>query len=263
MSTLNVFFPAASKKIETIKILSLAQIKVRYRKSMAGFVWVCLNPLLLFGAQAFIFKNILKINLDHYLLFLLTGLIPWNILTMGIEMGIPLFYNSRELIKNFCVSPAVLVSSFLVDHLLTSFFTFTITLLAVYIIDPFPFTQSFILLPFCLLILIAGLWNMIFTLSMANIFFRDTKFVISFLHQLLFFLTPIFYPVNILPGFLKTLALINPYYVLILPIRNCLYPDATANILSSITLAVGFILLHMTLNQTLWKKERNSFYLKI
>jgi ABC-type polysaccharide/polyol phosphate export permease len=241
----------------------LAQIKVRYRKSMAGFIWVCLNPLLLFGAQAFIFKNILNINLDHYLLFLLTGLIPWTILTQGIEMGIPLLYNSRELIKNFCVTPAVLVSSFLIDHILTSLVTFSITLVAVYFIHPFPITEAFILLPACLLVLLIGLWNMIFTLGLLNVFFRDTKFVISFLHQLLFFLTPVFYPVEMLPTFFKALAQINPYYILILPIRNCLYPEALANLSQSMSVALGFIFLHAIFNQILWKKERNSFYLKI
>src|SRR4051812_48169864 len=57
--------------------LTLANLKTRYRNTSLGFLWVLLNPILIYGAQSYAFGRILKLDVSHYNLFLVTGLIPW------------------------------------------------------------------------------------------------------------------------------------------------------------------------------------------
>ena len=57
--------------------LTIANMKSRYRRTFAGFIWVIMNPILVFLIQNFVFRNILNIKIDHYVLFLLGGLLPW------------------------------------------------------------------------------------------------------------------------------------------------------------------------------------------
>ena len=69
--------------------LTLANMKARYRKTFAGFLWVILNPIILYSVQSVVFRKILKIELPDYSLFLLGGLLPWIFITSTLEMSIP------------------------------------------------------------------------------------------------------------------------------------------------------------------------------
>ena len=66
---------------QQIKVLTVANMKARYRKTMIGFFWVVLGPILMYSVQAFVFQKFLKLELHNYYLFLLGGLLPWIFIT--------------------------------------------------------------------------------------------------------------------------------------------------------------------------------------
>ena len=89
-----------SAYIEQITYLTLYNMKARYRKTVAGFIWVNLDPILTYGVQSLVFKHILNFQMRGFYLFLASGLLPWIFFMQTIRMCTPIF----EARKNFFLS---------------------------------------------------------------------------------------------------------------------------------------------------------------
>ena len=63
---------------ELIWALALKELRVRYKRSVLGFVWALLNPLLMMLVLTVVFGSLLRISLPHYSIFLLSMLLPWT-----------------------------------------------------------------------------------------------------------------------------------------------------------------------------------------
>ena len=74
------------KAYTIISTLTFSEMKGRYRNTWAGFIWVIINPILMFSVQALVFKHILRLNMERYYLFLLGGLLPWIFISSTLNM---------------------------------------------------------------------------------------------------------------------------------------------------------------------------------
>ncbi len=241
-----------------VRELTIASLKSRYRKTFAGFVWVVLNPLLLFGVQSLVFKSFLKIELSNYYLFLLGGLLPWVFLSSTIQMSTPIFVTQSHLLRSFKINPMVILSAQIFDNFINFMASLFFTLIPFY----YFYHKSFLglsLLPIALLPLLIGTMALSLLLSLTNVFFRDTNFVVGFAFNLLFYLTPIFYPKNFIPPSWHWIVDYNPILYLLEPFRQLIYFDGHQFLISlmkglfvSITLLVVGIIT--------WKRKRNVFY---
>ena len=106
------------KFFEQAYVLTVANLKTRYRNTSLGFLWVLLNPILIYGAQSYAFGRILKIDVSHYNLFLVTGLIPWIFITQSIEMTTSSILVSAPILKNMPIHPFVILISTVLDNLI-------------------------------------------------------------------------------------------------------------------------------------------------
>ena len=79
--------------------LTRANLKARYRKTAAGFLWVVLNPLILYAAQSLVFERFLNLRVPRYSLFLGSGLLPWVFSAQTLEMCTSLFVTHGRLIR--------------------------------------------------------------------------------------------------------------------------------------------------------------------
>lgn len=240
----------------------MASIKARYRKTWAGFLWVILNPVLMFGVQSLVFKKFLNLTIPNYYLFLLGGLLPWIFITSTVGMGTPVFVSQSQLLKSFKINPWVILASQVLDSFINFMASFTVVML------PFYFyydksLSSLAFLPLAMIPLLAGILGLTITLSILNIFYRDINFVMGFVLNLLFYLTPIFYPREMVPENLQWMADYNPLIHLIQPFRTIIYSDDLSGLWES--LGLGFLtaaafLLTATL---VWKMKQNEFYRKL
>lgn len=205
-----------------VNVLTRSTLKSRYRRTVAGFVWVLINPLVLFGVQSFIFSRVLKIETPNFPVFLLSGLIPWIFISQSCEMVTPVLTNSSQMVRAFPAHPLVYVASQLFENAINFFLTFLILLIPVLALsEHVSYGLWFAIFP--LVTLVFAVLGLTTLLAMAQVFFRDTRFVISFILSVFFFLTPIFYPPSQLPQNLQPLVRLNLFYVLIEPIRITIY----------------------------------------
>lgn len=242
-------------------ILTVASLKTRYRNTVSGLVWVILNPLLVFGAQAFVFYKILHINVDNYPLFLLSGLLPWIFLVSSVEMGTGAFTQSGKLLKSFPVHPFVILSSQILDNLFNFLLSFTVILIPTAIAFHFDWPRYF-LVPLSIAPLFIFVMAFVFTLATIQVFFWDTRFVMSFAMSVAFYMTPIIYPIEFIDINSRWLVNLNPFWQVLHPFQIAIsgdlhfYATSLANSFLAAALMSGVAFIN-------WGRSKNEFYFYI
>lgn len=234
-------------------------MKSRYRKTIAGFLWVVLNPILLFAVHALIFKAILKIDIPNYFLFLLGGLLPWIFITNNMLMTTNAFIIQREIIRSFTLSPL----SLLFAHTMDNFINFLAAFFILFVGLAFYGTPNF----HCLWLLpLAVISLLIFSLSLSTIlatlqvFLRDIQFLTQFVNNILYLLTPIFYPPEFIPEGFRWAVLVNPYYIMIQPFQIILNNYSNRDLSTALILSFTLSISMSGLAYYCWQKGKKRLY---
>ncbi|MCB0368299.1 MAG: ABC transporter permease [Bdellovibrionales bacterium] len=246
----------------TQQVLSLliANLKLRYRKTLAGFIWVLLNPAILLIVQAIIFTKVLKLPITTYLPFLFSGFLPWVFISQTVEMGATQYKYFSPSIRAFNISPYLVTLSLTLENL--------ITLLAMafiyFVVSSFFFSLNlyFIVLWILSIIpLIISVFSITFSVSILFLKFKDIKFITSFVLSILYFLTPIFYSIDLIPENDRIYFKLNPFFHLITP-----FQQAHANISFSswfvfyaISMFISVVFLFLSL--IIWRFNKRDIYL--
>ncbi len=245
-----------------VRVLTLASIKSRYRKTWAGFLWVVLNPLIMFGVQSLVFRKFLRLQMPDYFLFLIGGLLPWIFISTTVQMGTPVFVQQSHLLRSFKIDPWVLLCAQVLDNFINFLMSFFLILLPLYFLSDRTIA-SILLLPLALFPMLLGTLGMTVTLSVLNVFYRDINFVMGFVFSLLFFLTPVFYPKSFVPLEWQWLVEVNPMVYFIDPMRLLIYERDFVGFGLALLWSTGVALLFCGLAYLVWKRKRNDFYRKL
>jgi ABC-2 type transport system permease protein len=185
------------------------EVRARYRGSFLGFLWSLLNPLMLMGIYTLVFSVFMRIQVPNYALMLFTGLLPWTWFSTALVNGTASITANANLIKKVYfpleILPLVAVSTNLVNFLLS--LPVLGLVLALHREAPGP---GILLLPI-LLVLQFGLTlgvNMI--LSTLNTFYRDVEQLLGPVLMAWFYVTPVVYPLSMLPDAYSWLPYVNP-----------------------------------------------------
>jgi lipopolysaccharide transport system permease protein len=187
-------------------------IKVRYKQTALGILWVILQPLSAMVLFSIVFGKLAKVPSDGipYPLFVYSGLLLWNFFSASLNnSGSSLIANSNLISKVYfprLMIPASATLSGIPDFLISS--AIFIGMCVFY--NATPHAAGIILIPFLLLMVImvsigCGLW-----LSALNVEYRDFQYIIPFLLQIWMFATPIIYPVTLIPEKYRWLLALNP-----------------------------------------------------
>lgn len=194
-------------------------LKNRFNRSKLGSLWIILNPLSQVLIYTLILSNVLSaklldVNLKYaYAVYLMAGLLGWNLFSEIISRSVNIFIDYGNLIKkmNFpkILLPITLVGSCLVNNLILLLVMMVVFLILGYFVS----LSIFWLVP---LILITALFAMSIGLivGIINVFSRDLRQVIPIILQLVFWFTPIVYPLSIIPERYRYLLSFNPIYAL-------------------------------------------------
>ena len=207
---------------ELVGVLVAKQIKLRYRGSVLGFLWTLLNPLLLMLVYTLVFSVYLRIDMASYPAFLFSGLLPWIWLSSSLQQGVTSILDSAALVTRSQfptqVLPVVTLTANTVNFLLTLPLLFAF-LLAFRV----PLGRPLLALPALVVIEYLLALGLVLIASAVNIYFRDLQHIIIHLLTVLQFLTPVFYPVSLVPEWLRPWALLNPFAVLVSAFQDVLY----------------------------------------
>jgi lipopolysaccharide transport system permease protein len=245
-----------------VKVFTWASMKARYRKTWAGVLWVVASPILTYSIQALVFKHFLNLDVPNYYLFLLGGLLPWIFIVSTIEMCTPLFITQAELLKSFQLSPVVLITSQVLDNFINFCLAFFLLLIPVTLSQSHQYL-GLIFLPLALLQLLIAVIALASLFSLLQVFYRDIRYIIPFFVNILFFLTPIFYPIDIVPETFRPFIEMNPLLKIITPFRMSIYEFDLYPFLQALSIGFALSLSLSAISYFLWRRRINEFYLHL
>lgn len=234
---------------DTLYFLTWKDIKVKYKQAVLGFLWAFLQPIAM-TAVFVLFNLAVNVSLGDvnipYPLFVLSGIMLWNLFANAITATSNSVVNNSNILKKIYF-PRIF---FPMSSLLVSLFDFFITLL-IYIpvmiyYNVYPNWQIIYILPVCILlvsILVLGIGSFFGAL---NVKYRDVKYIIPFVVQLLFFISPVFYSNNqIALPWVKTLYYLNPMTGIIELFRFGLFntPINNLGLILSIIISLTFFVI--------------------
>lgn len=201
-----------------IKQLIVRDFKVKYKRSVLGYLWSFLNPLLTMTVQYIVFSTIFRQGIDNFRVYLLSGIIMYNFFAEAIGQGLNAILANSSLITKVYVPkyiyPVTKVVSCSINLCIS-----LIPLLLVSVITGAPITFAMILVPYALLCLLLFCVGMSLALSSAMVFFRDTQYLWGIASMIWMYATPVFYPESIIPEQFRAILDCNPLYHMIKFIR--------------------------------------------
>lgn len=193
-------------------------IKIKYKQTVLGFLWAILQPLLLMTIFTLFFGRALNIPSQSlpYPVFVFSGLLLWNCFSSGLTNASNSMVNNALIIKKIYFPRLVIPVSSILAALfdLTMSLLIFIALLVIYRVDVSP--AAIWCWPAAIVLLIIATLGPGCLLAALNVKYRDFRYVIPFLVQVIFFLTPVIYPVTFLKyQSLQYVLAANPVYAAI------------------------------------------------
>jgi len=196
--------------------MAMVQLKAKYAGSKLGIWWAVVIPLMLTASINFVFSMVFKIEIKNYTLFVLAGIIPWFFSMNALTEATNSFIINSFILKQSASPREFIPMSSILANLL-NFLIGLVFLLPLFIIFNFrvtgllPSLVSVIILNF---IFIIGL-GILF--SCVNVFFRDLTHFMSIGFMVWFWITPVFYSLDMIPFPFRWICLLNPmtHYIIL------------------------------------------------
>jgi len=208
--------------------MTVRHLRGQYKQSVLGFAWAFVNPLLQMLILSFVFSKILRVPSEGepYPLFLFVGLVPWIFFSGALGSATDSVVGASSLVTKVYFPREILPTAAVLTKLVDLGFGMLILAgLMVYYGDPPGLTALWFPVIFAI--------QLIFTLGLAlplaamNLFFHDVRFLVGVALNLWFYLTPVLYPVDIIPEQYRWIFDINPMAIFINAYRRViLHGDA-------------------------------------
>ena len=234
-------------------------IKVRYKQTKLGIVWLVLQPLAMTIVYSIFFGYIARVPSGGvpYPVFVLSGIVIWQFFSRAVNEGSTSLAGQQALIGKIyfprLIAPLTAMAGALVDFVIMV----GVLLLAMIYFQAWP-TWHIILAPFFLLVL--GMFALAISLVLAGLdaIFRDVRYALGFVMQVWYFCSPVIYPVELVPERFQTLYLLNPTTPLVQGFRWAITEGPVAPPLWSVALALTVTVVALLIGLAVFQRmERN------
>lgn len=250
-----------SKYRHLVLNLITRDLKVKYRRSMLGFLWSILNPLLMALVINAVFQNLFRFDIEYFIVYYLTGSLIFNFMTEATTGSLTSVIGAASLIKKVYIPKYI----FPLEKCLFAFVNMLFSSVAVIIVIlikrmPVHFSALLFFYPMiCVLIFSLGL-SLI--LASVNVFFRDVGHLYTVWTVAWMYLTPIIYPASILPNAINKIMQLNPMYYYVTYFRDVVMygniPDLKTHLICII-----YAVLFLVIGLLTFKKKQDKFILYI
>jgi ABC-type polysaccharide/polyol phosphate export permease len=230
--------------------LVLNGLRNRYRRSVLGWSWSLLEPLLWLVVMAAVFSLVLGIGLKDYTLFLFSGLLPWQFISNSMVRGGRSLVEAETFLKRVYLPKAM----FPVASVCAETVNFVLNLTSLLILGlciGFRLGWTVLLLPAALLLAFALSLGLALALSVITVYVRDTTQLVQVGLQATLYLLPVLYPLERIPPAYQGYFAANPFFPVISLFQQILHARAVPTLphwllaagISALALALGVGLL--------------------
>lgn len=220
-------------------------IKVKYRRSVLGVLWTLLNPLLMMIVLSIVFSNLFKFDVEYFPVYLLSGQLMFNFYNESTSNAMSAILNNGSLIKKVYVPKYLFVVSRLLSSVINLAASFS-ALILVILAMRLPLTWKVVLSVIPLGLLAVFSLGVSLFLAAVTVKFRDVMHLYSVFTTALLYLTPVIYPMSILPEKVKILVMLNPITNYVMMFRETMmyghFPSVSSIVLAAIEAGVMLII---------------------
>ena len=242
---------------ELIWALALKELKIRYKRSVLGFMWALLNPAFMMLVLTLVFSTIMRFAIPHYAIFLLSVLLPWTFFSQSLSYAVEAIITNGDLIKKVAVPKLVFPMAALVSNLIN----LMLSLIPLALLVPLlrhPFYWTWLYLPVPLLALTIFTLGLTFFFAAANVYYRDVSHILQVVLSAWFYVTPIIYPIDAIPAKHQWIMKLNPIIYVINGFRLAVYygqlPKAPSIIASFVCAFISLFI-----GYSIFRRYQNNF----
>jgi ABC-type polysaccharide/polyol phosphate export permease len=239
--------------------MTVRHLRGQYKQSILGYAWAILNPLSLMLTLSFVFSVLLRFESGGipYPLFLLMGLLPWLFFAAAVGSATDSITGAFSLVTKVYfpreVLPAAAVFTKIVD---LGFGLMILVALMIYL--DYPPAWTVVWVPVLFLIHLIFTLGIAFPLAALNVFLHDVRFLVGVILLLWFYLTPVIYPVDIVPERYEIVFDLNPNALFINAYRRVVLQGVSPGT-ERLLLGLGIALLTFLIGYYLFKRMEPRF----
>ena len=196
---------------DLLMTLVIRELTVRYKRSVIGFLWTMLQPLLTMVVLYFVFSSIFRFEVRNYPVYVLAGVLFWNFFSQSIISSMNSLRGNAGLLKKLPVPHAVFPVATVIAGVVNLLLAMVPLVIILYFTShPHRLPPSLLFLPVAILIVAVFTLGAGLLLSPLAVFFYDVVEVVGVVMMLAMYATPIFYPLKIVPEQYRWVVRYNP-----------------------------------------------------
>ena len=233
-----------------LMVFTQSRFRATYRAQSLGIVWPIANPLILMVVMSLVFGVVFRAAMPAYPVFLMLGLVLWHFVIHAWTDGTSSLVRHSAIVKQTAVPAYVVVVGTVLSHLFTlGFASLSLVPLIAFYPEAFRVMPALILLPVLILLALLTTVGLVFATSVLNVRYRDVGYIVDSVLLVLFWATPIVWPIENVPRWMHPVLWINPVASILQCLRTVvmhgafpplpLFAEAVASSLG--TLVVGVL----------------------
>jgi len=204
-----------SQLAELLYVLVRKELKARYKNSFLGYVWALANPFAFAFVYWIAFKFIMRLEIENYSLYLITGMFPWVWMSVGVTSATRSFVINASLIKKVSLPRAILPLANVAQEMVHFGFALPAIMAFLWFAGEIRPSASWLWqIPVLLALQVAFVYPLALSLALANAYVRDIEYLVGIGFSLMFFATPMVYPITMVPEAYRRWFELNPLHAL-------------------------------------------------
>lgn len=245
---------------DLVRNLVARDLKVRYRRSAIGFLWTMLQPLLTMLVLTVVFSNVFRFDIVNYPVYALAGIMFWNFFSQSVTNSMSSLKNNAHLLTKLPVPKGVFPLAAVIAGVI-NFALAMVPLFLILLVTGHPIRPAMTFLPVAILLAAAFTLGVGLLLAPLAVIFYDTIEMVSVLLTLFMYLTPTFYPMDIVPERFLVFVRFNPIRSVLEVFRDPIYYGKIPP-LTHLAVTVGITVLALVIGVVAFRKmsDRIPFY---
>ena len=193
-----------------LRSLVVRDLKVKYQRSLLGLVWTLLNPLLTVAILVTVFTYVIRIQIVHYWAFLISGFFVWNFIQRTLYHATTILRDHASLSRSVYYPSEVLILATSLSKLMEFLLEILIVMIALVALHHHAVPSSLVLFPVIVAILLIMAIGLMFPLAVLSVLYYDLQHALPIVITSLFYISPVFYPVEMIPAAARPFYYLNP-----------------------------------------------------
>lgn len=242
---------------EMIFSLVRKDLKTRYKGSVLGFLWTFVNPLLQLVVYSVVFSVIMRVQMDKYYMYMFVGLLPWIFFCNCVQGGATSVMAGQDLLKKIYFPRLVLPIASVSGAFMNMLFSMVVMFAALFVSGK-GVSVHIVYLPLLLLLLYFLGLGLAFVFSACNVYLRDLEHILGIITMSMFYVTPVLYPVSMVPERFLKLLYLNPMTPMVLAFQDVLYYQRAPH-LDTLIIVVAYALIALVAGYFIFQRLQRNF----